>query len=102
MYRLAKVSRYGGAARMFEHFTARPAENTFEVEIPKVKLQKLGRKAAHIVYKSDKWSPQRKPSDYIHPFGKGVNIYCGPNLKNPQVFLCCGGKLTLTKRGLVW
>lgn len=102
MYQLAKVSRYGGAARMFEHFMARPAENTFEIEVPKVDLQKLGKKSGHIVYRSNKWSPTRKNSDYIHPFGKGVKLYCGPSIENPEVFLCFGGKLTLTKRGLVW
>lgn len=102
MYQLAEVSRYGGAARMFEQFMARPAENTFEIEVPKVGLQKLGKKSAHIVYRSNKWSPTRKDSDYIHPFEKGVTLYCGPSIKNPEVFLCFGGKLTLTKRGLVW
>lgn len=102
MYQLAEVSRYGGAARMFEQFMARPAENTFEIEVPKVDLQKLGKKSAHIVYRSNKWSPTRKDSDYIHPFEKGVMLYCGPSIKNPEVFLCFGGKLTLTKRGLVW
>ena len=102
MYRLAEVSRYGGAAKMFERFTSRPAENTFEVNVPDVKLQKLGAKAAHIVYRSDKWSPTRKKSDYIHPLGKGVQIYCGPSIQKPEVFICFGGKLTLTERGLVW
>lgn len=102
MYKLANVSRYGGAAKMFEHFTARPAENSFEIEVPKVSIHKLGKKAAHIVYRSDKWSATRKESDYIHPFEKGVKIFCGPNIRRPEVFICFGGKLTLTKRGLVW
>jgi len=102
MYRLADVSRYGGAAKMFERFTARPAENTFEIDVPDVRLHKLGAKGAHIVYRSDKWSAQRQKSDYIHPFGKGVQIYCGPSIQKPEVFICFGGKLTLTERGLVW
>jgi len=49
MYRMAKVSRYGGAAKMFEVFMARPAENTFELKIPEVKMHELGNRAAHIV-----------------------------------------------------
>ena len=102
MYKLAEVSRYGGAAKMFERFMARPAENTFEVNVPKVKLQKLGTKAAHIVYRSNKWSRPRKKSDYIHPLGNGVQIYCGPTIQRPEVFICFGGKLTMTERGLVW
>lgn len=102
MYRLAQVSRYGGAAKMFEVFADRPAENTFEIDIPAVPLKKIGKKAQHIVYRSDKWSPKRLDSDYIHDLGKDVNLFCGPSLENPEVFLCCGGKLTLTKRGLVW
>jgi hypothetical protein len=112
MYKMAEVSRYGGAAKMFEVFTARPAENTFEIEVPKVPLQRVGNKAVHIVYQSDKWSPDKTPSDYIHAFqkkctaadcrSKNVQLYCGPSLRNPKVFLCFGGKLTLTERGLVW
>jgi len=102
MYQLAGVDRHGGAAKMFETFAARPAENTFEVIVPDVPIHKVGDAAAHIVYRSDKWSPKRLKSDYIHKFSKGVKIYCGPTLENPEVFLCFGGRLTLTKRGLVW
>ena len=102
MYKLAKVERYGGAAKMFEVFMDRPADAMFEVDLPDVKLKKLGKKAANIVYRSDKWSPERKEEDYIHPYGKGVQIYCGPSIQRPEIFLCFGGKLTLTKRGLVW
>lgn len=102
MYRLADVSRYGGAAKMFEVFMARPAENTFEIIVPDVPIHKVGKKAAHIVYRSDKWSPKRLDSDYIHPLEKGVQLYCGPSIEHPEVFICFGGKLTLTKRGLVW
>lgn len=96
-----KVSRKGGAAKMYERFAARPASKTFEIEIPDCKLQKLG-KAIHIVYRSDKWSDARKKTDYIHDFGKGVQLYCGPSLQDPEVFLCFGGKLTCTERGLVF
>lgn len=115
MYKLADVSRYGGAAKMFERFMARPAEHTFKISVPKVKLQNLGSSSSHIVYRSDKWSmasSKKRKNDYIHHFGvgltpngprrNGVKIFCGPNLSNPEVFLCVGGKLTLTERGLVW
>jgi len=102
MYKLAKVERYGSAAKMFEVFAARPAENTFEVDVPEVPLHRIGRKASHIIYRSDKWSAQRKKTDYNHDFKKGVKLYCGPSLKRPEVFLCFGGKLTLTERGLVY
>jgi len=102
MYQLADVSRYGGAAKMFEVFMARPAENTFELTVPDVPLHKVGKSASHIVYRSDKWSPKRLESDYIHQFGKGVQLYCGPSIEHPEVFICYGGKLTLTRRGLVW
>jgi hypothetical protein len=99
--KLSKVSRKGGAAKSFERFASRPAANTFEIEIPDVKLKKLG-KAEHIVYRSDKWSSNGKTTDYIHDFKNGVQIFCGPSLKNPEVFLCFGGKLTCTERGLVY
>lgn len=98
--RLGKVSRKAGAAKMYERFTARDAGNTYEIEIPKTKLVKLG-KAVHIVYRSDKWNPGEE-IDYIHEFKDGVHVYCGPSLENPKVFLCFGGKLTATERGLIY
>lgn len=98
---LGKVSRKGGAAKMFERFMSRDPNATYEAEIPACKLVKLG-KADHIVYRSDKWKHKKETEDYIHDFGKGVNIYCGPSKKNPEVFLCFGGKLTATERGLVF
>lgn len=100
MHRMSRVSRKGGAAKLFERFTARNAQNTYEISVPKSKMKKLGT-AGHIVYRSDKWNPG-KDIDYIHDFGKGVRLYCGPSLKNPKVFLCFGGKLTATERGLVF
>lgn len=112
MYQLAEVSRYGGAAKMFERFMARPAEKTFKVKVPEVPLHKLGSRASHIVYRSDKWSAARKKTDYIHDFkeiceatgcrSKNVMLFSGPTIQKPEVFLCFGGKLTLTERGLVW
>ena len=102
MYKMADVSRHGGAAKMFETFMARPAANSFEMDVPNVPIHRIGKSAAHIVYRSDKWSPKRLESDYIHKLGKGVQIYCGPSIEQPDVFICFGGKLTLTKRGLVW
>jgi len=98
--RLDKVSRRGGGAKMFERFTARDAENTHEIDMKDTKLKKLGA-AKHIVYRSDKWKPG-EDTDYIHEFGKGVQLYVGPSIGKPKVFLCFGGKLTATERGLVY
>ena len=87
---------------MFEVFAGRPAEQTQEIEIEGVPLKKWG-ESVHYVYRADKWQGKgRKTTDYIHDLGKGVKIYCGPTIANPQVFLCFGGKLTLTERGLVF
>lgn len=96
-----QVSREGGAAKISERFHARPAENTWEMEVPKVPLEPLG-PAVHIVYRSDKWSETRETTDYIHDFNDGVQLYCGPSQKSPKVFICFGGKLTVTERGLVF
>jgi len=96
-----KVSRRGGAAKVSERFHARPAKKTWEMEIPRVPLELVG-PAEHIVYRSDKWSATGETTDYIHEFNDGVKLYCGPSLKNPRVFLCMGGKLTVTERGLVF
>jgi len=98
--RLSKVSRAGGAAKLFERFSAKDASNTYEISIPKVKLQKLG-KARHIVYRSDKWNPGHEV-DYIHDFKEGVQLFVGPSLEKPELFLCFGGKLTCTERGLIY
>jgi hypothetical protein len=100
MKKRSNVDRAGGGAKMFERFASRPAKSTNEIEIPDVKLVKLG-KADHIIYRSDKWSQNGKTTDYIHELGPGVQLYCGPSLQNPEVFLCFGGKLTCTERGLV-
>ena len=95
------VDGAGGGAKMFERFAARAPERTQGIEIPECPLQKLG-DGVHIVYRADKWSSARKTTDYIHDFKKGVQIYCGPSIANPKVFLCFGGKLTMTERGLVF
>ncbi len=100
MVKLSKVSRKAGAAKMFERFSARNAKQTFSLnDFPAPNLKLLG-PAIHIIYRSDKWGNQNQ--DYIHDFKKGVKLYVGPNLKNPEVFFCLGGKLTLTERGLVF
>lgn len=99
--RKSQVSREGGAAKISERFHARPAENTWEMEIPKVPLTHIG-PAAHIVYRSDKWSETRETTDYIHDFKPGVKLYAGPSASKPEVFLIFGGKLTVTERGLVF
>lgn len=120
--KLEKVSRKGGAAKIFERFMERDADVTYEGEIPEVKLIKLG-EGVEVVYRSNKWIQQlykkHAPSviqgrqqDYYHCINegfkrskklpKGAHIYCGPNLENPEVFLCFGGKLTMTERGLVF
>lgn len=99
--KLGKMLRDGGAAKLFERFMAREPTKMHEASIPDIPLKKLG-KAEHIVYRSDKWNNGKVMTDYIHQFKGGVELYCGPNLKKPEVFLCFGGKLTCTERGLVY
>jgi len=96
-----EVIRDGGGAKMFERFASRASEQTQGIDIPECPLQKVG-DAVHIVYRADKWSAARKTTDYIHDFKDGVQLYCGPSIANPKVFLCFGGKLTMTERGLVF
>jgi len=98
MRRLPDISKKGGAARAYKRFMARDPENTYEIDMYGYPLKKMG-KACHYVYWSDKWNDD---SEYIHDLGKGVELYCGPTKKKPEVFLCVGGKLTLTERGLVY
>lgn len=99
--RKGKVVRDGGGANLFEKFAARAAEGTQEIEIDACAIKKLG-DGVHIVYRSDKWSESRTTTDYIHDFKKGVQIYCGPTIEKPELFIIFGGKLTLTERGLVF
>jgi hypothetical protein len=100
MTKKAKVSRAGGGAKLFERFAARSAANTYGIKLSRVPIKKLGT-AIHIVYRSDKWNPPDEV-DYIHDFKSGVRLYCGPTLEEPEVFLCFGGRLTATERGLVY
>lgn len=98
--KLPNVSREGGAAKLFERFTARAASQTQELEVPAPKLKKLG-PAKHIVYRSDKWNPGRD-IDYIHDFGRDVDLWAGPSERDPQIFMVKGGRLTVTERGIVY
>lgn len=68
-------------------------------------FEKLG-KGTHIVYRSDKWN-KHKFFNYIHEFGEdgnsinprhGVNVYY--NKKN-RLFMCKGGKLFVSSRGII-
>lgn len=99
--KLMKVDRSLGAAKVYERFTAKDAKATYESMIPHVPLTKLG-KADHFVYRSDKWNADRDSRDYIHDLGKGVQLYCGPSKQRPDIFVCFGGKLTVTERGFVF
>lgn len=99
--RKGKVVRDGGGASLFERFAARAAEGTQEIEVDACPIKKLGN-GVHVVYRSDKWSESRTTTDYIHDFKKGVQIYCGPTIEKPELFIIFGGKLTLTERGLVF
>lgn len=97
------VRRSGGAAKKYEIFMDRSPGKTSEISVPIRMIHRMGDKAKHVVYRSDKWDGEN--SDYIHKLGlKGSDVYllCGPSIDNPEVFLCMCGKLTLTKRGLVW
>jgi hypothetical protein len=98
--RLQNVSRDGGAAKLFERFASRDARQTQEIEIPAPKMQLLG-SAKHIVYRSDKWNPG-KDIDYIHDYGRDVEMWVGPNTRSPEIFMMKGGRLTVTERGIVY
>lgn len=99
--KMMKVDRSLGAAKTFERFMARDAEATYESTVPHVPLVKLG-KAEHFVYRSDKWRAKKDTRDYIHDLGKGVKLYAGPSKSRPEIFVCFGGKLTVTERGFVF
>jgi len=120
--KLDKVSRAGGAAKMFERFMEREATMTIEGEVPAVKLVHLG-EGKKVVYRSNKWVQQNykkhapsvvqgRQQDYYHCVNEGFNkswdlpkgaqVYCGPSLEKPEVFICFGGRLTMTERGLVF
>ena len=99
--KMMKVDRSNGAAKIVERFMARDADMTWESYVPDVPLVKLG-PAEHAVYRNDKWRKRGDNRDYIHELGKGVKLYCGPSRERPEIFICFGGKLTATERGLVF
>jgi len=97
------VIRSGGAAKSFERFSGRPAEQTQEIELEGIPLQKWG-DCVHFCYRSDKWEKgsRRKLTDYIHDTTTGEKVYMGPTTRNPKLILCFGGRLTKTERGYVF
>jgi hypothetical protein len=67
-------------------------------KIPKIDtshLVKLG-KALDISYQSHKWTGKKE--NYIHEFGKGVELMATPDGKH---LLLSGGKLGVTERGII-
>ena len=67
--------------------------------IPAAELTEVG-KAKHIIYRSDKWN-EGTFHDYIHDFQEGVRCFTD-NLEIPNLFVLCGGRLTVTERGLIY
>lgn len=97
-----EVIRAGGAAKSFERFSGRPAEQTQEIDLEGMPLQKWG-DCVHFCYRSDKWeSGNRKLTDYIHDTTTGEKVYVAPSIQRPQLILCFGGRLTKTERGYVF
>lgn len=89
----------GSSRSIFERFTDRGAANTYQIDIPRHNLVKCG-KAIHFVYRSDKWNPG-KEVDYIHHFDEGVRLW-SDNPEDPSIFVCQGGRMTVTERGLIY
>jgi len=86
------------ASKIVEIFKARPAKEFYEFDMYDGPLVKLG-KAKYIIYNSDKWY-SNKDYDYIHDF-ENVDIYANRKIR-PSFFVCKGGRLTITSRGIVW
>lgn len=82
-----------------KRFNKRSPAGSGYCKIPATKLVELG-KAKHIVYRSDKWNPSTF-HDYIHDFQQGVRCFADSK-KNPKMFVICGGRLTVTERGLIY
>ena len=98
----SEVTKEGGAASIFKVFMDRPAKSTISAEVPRVPLISCGKRVVHIIYVSDKWSERGETTRYKHKFKGAVNLFAGPDTSRPQVYFCAGGKMTITKRGLVW
>jgi hypothetical protein len=82
-----------------KRFNKRNPRGQSYCDIPAAKLDELG-KAKHIVYRSDKWNPGTF-HDYIHDFQAGVRCFADNPIK-PKVIVICGGRLTVTERGLIY
>ncbi len=100
-----KVNPEGQAARLYSKWTGnrRTADYERNAEIPDStfsKVVKIG-PARMIAYRSDKFAGRGKPSDYEHELGPGVSLYKFGGTKPPWVFVLRGGRMTVTKRGIV-
>jgi len=87
------------SAAIVKRWNKRSPKGSGYMEIPRSKLNELG-KAKHIIYRSDKWNPGTF-HDYIHEFQEGVRCFVD-NPKKPKMFVICGGRLTVTERGLIY
>lgn len=87
------------AESLVKRFNKRKPRGQSYCDIPATSLEELG-KAKHIVYRSDKWNPGTF-HDYIHDFQAGVRCFAD-NPKEPRIFAICGGRLTVTERGLIY
>ena len=89
----------GDVSSIVKRWNKRSPSASGYMDIPKCSLEELG-KAKHIVYRSDKWNPGAF-HDYIHDFQEGVRCFTD-NPKSPRMFVICGGRLTVTERGLIY
>jgi hypothetical protein len=89
--------RTDGAAQTYERFHGEAAEAHRELELPDVKLQRIGR-ASHIAYKNKRWGGVAGRVAE-HPFGPSVVVYLGTRGKR-KVYVVAGGRLRMTARGI--
>lgn len=87
------------SSSIVKRFNKRRPSGQAYCSIPASGLEELG-KAKHIVYRSDKWN-RGTFHDYIHDFQAGVRCFAD-SADDPKIFVICGGRLTVTERGLIY
>ncbi len=87
------------AEEIVRRWSKREPRKSATCTIPQAELVELG-KAKSIVYRSDKWQ-EGTDQDYIHEFQEGVRCFAD-NADSPGIFVICGGRLTVTERGLIY
>lgn len=95
----ANTAKRGRARGAYERFADRDASKTATVDVnPRGAWKRVGN-VSRIDYHSNKWN---RRAEYTHKSGPGVRLYMKGSWDNPpRLWVLKGGRMTVTRRGIV-